>query len=228
MLKIQVLGKGMIPRGYGLAPRKEPFYADLTLIATIIQTNGLTVNYVNPETGELKPLTRTNLTTIYKKYENYRPSEKKEVIAPSTPVSTDNTPVETNESTVHVAAIGDGSQSAKTTIANVIDIAAETKSTGLNSIVNNSTGIAIDKSGVSPVQQPEKVEEKTDTTPTDAAVDKALSALSTIANTSTTVDENTTENESNEAESKDATSETKAENKNNNNNKYNNKYNNKH
>ena len=36
MLKIQVLGNGFIPRGLGIAPRREPFKADLLLIQTIL------------------------------------------------------------------------------------------------------------------------------------------------------------------------------------------------
>lgn len=71
MLKIQVLGKGLIPRGFGLAPRKEPFSADLTLITTILNTNGLMVNYVNPSDGRLLPLNRQNVKKVWDKYNNW-------------------------------------------------------------------------------------------------------------------------------------------------------------
>ena len=57
MLKIQVLGQGLIPRGHGIAPKKEPFPADLTLIGLILGTPGLKMNYINPETNQLAPLT---------------------------------------------------------------------------------------------------------------------------------------------------------------------------
>lgn len=60
MLRIQILGKGLIPRGMGLAPKKTPFPADLNLIRTIISTPGLKVNYINPLTGALSPITREN------------------------------------------------------------------------------------------------------------------------------------------------------------------------
>lgn len=70
MLKIQVLGKGLIPRGYGIAPRLEPFPADLTLIGTILTCSNLKVNYINPETNKPMPLTRENCQKVYKKYEN--------------------------------------------------------------------------------------------------------------------------------------------------------------
>ena len=68
MLQIQVLGKGMIPRGYGLAPRKEFFKADLNLIQTILATPGLTVNMLNPETKKVIPVTKANVKTLWNKY----------------------------------------------------------------------------------------------------------------------------------------------------------------
>ena len=70
-LKIQVFGKGLIPRGYGLAPRKNPFPADYVLIGTILNTPGLSVKYINPETGVPADLTKSNLKKIWDKYSNY-------------------------------------------------------------------------------------------------------------------------------------------------------------
>lgn len=69
-LTIQVLGKGLIPRGYGLAPRKEPFKADLTLIQTILATSGLKVNYLRPEDNKLVSLDRSNLKRVWDRYHN--------------------------------------------------------------------------------------------------------------------------------------------------------------
>lgn len=68
MLKIQVLGKGLIPRGLGLAPRTEPFPADMTLIHTILCTNGLTVRYIHPETGQPRDLDNKNLKKVYERW----------------------------------------------------------------------------------------------------------------------------------------------------------------
>ena len=48
MLKIQVLGTGMIPRLGVIAPRIEPFMADLTWISLILSTPGLEINYIDP------------------------------------------------------------------------------------------------------------------------------------------------------------------------------------
>lgn len=95
MLKIQVLGKGLIPRGLGLAPRKEPFMADFTLIATILSTPGLKVNMLHPEDGHAIELTNSNLKRNWDKYANY---QKKSVAptqqqtAPVAPVQTTTAP----------------------------------------------------------------------------------------------------------------------------------------
>ena len=81
MLKIQVLGRGMIPRGYGLAPRKEFFNADLNLIGTILMTPGLKVNMLNPEDGKIIQVTNSNLKTLWNRYRSdiNRPSKVVEV-----------------------------------------------------------------------------------------------------------------------------------------------------
>lgn len=91
MLKIQVLGKGMIPRGYGLAPRLEPFSADFTLITTIMRTPGLSVNMLHPETGRVIPLTNQNVKRMYDTYANYNSTSN---AAPATsPTVPNNAPV---------------------------------------------------------------------------------------------------------------------------------------
>lgn len=68
MLKIQVLGSGLIPRGYGLAPRVEPFPADLTLIQTIMATPGLSVNMIHPDDGHIVAITNANIKRLWEKY----------------------------------------------------------------------------------------------------------------------------------------------------------------
>lgn len=74
MLNIQVLGKGLIPRGLGIAPRKEPFPADYTLIAAIMQTNGLEVHMINPDDGKPIKLTQQNVKRLWDKYGKRTPS----------------------------------------------------------------------------------------------------------------------------------------------------------
>ena len=68
MLKIQVLGNGMVPRLGRLGPIKDPFPADKTLIATIIATSRMKINYLDPKTNKMKPLSRDNLNEIWEMY----------------------------------------------------------------------------------------------------------------------------------------------------------------
>lgn len=82
MLKIQVLGSGLIPRGYGLAPRIEPFPADLTLIQTIMATPGLSVNMIHPDDGHIVAVTNANVKRLWEKYSG---KVCKEPVAPATP-----------------------------------------------------------------------------------------------------------------------------------------------
>lgn len=84
MLKIQVLGNGLIPRGYGLAPRKDPFQADLTLIRTILSTAGLKVNMIHPETNRPVEITNQNLKRMWDTYNNYDMSKVKVNHVPQT------------------------------------------------------------------------------------------------------------------------------------------------
>jgi hypothetical protein len=82
MLKIRVLGKGLIPRINVLAPRKDPFYADLTLIQLIMNTPGLEVEYINPDSGNPIPLTRENMKRVFIDYGNRPRSVSKPVETP--------------------------------------------------------------------------------------------------------------------------------------------------
>lgn len=85
MIKIQVLGRGLIPRMNVIAPKKEPFPADKTLIATIMSTPGLKVNFINPETGAPTELTKANLNRIWDKWSNWTPMKKVTQTAPHVP-----------------------------------------------------------------------------------------------------------------------------------------------
>lgn len=80
MLQIQILGRGLIPRGYGLAPRKELVSADPSFIQLLLKTRGLTLNYYNPESKKLAPLTKENYQQVYDHYGRraYDPGEKAE------------------------------------------------------------------------------------------------------------------------------------------------------
>jgi len=65
MLKIRVLGQGLIPRINSVAPRMNPFPADLTLIKTIMNTPGLKVQYIHPETRRPYDMTRENVDKVW-------------------------------------------------------------------------------------------------------------------------------------------------------------------
>ena len=68
MLKIQVLGSGLVPRIGRLAPIKDPFPADKTLIGTIFATSKMKINYLHPRTNKLMPLTRNNFAEVWDEY----------------------------------------------------------------------------------------------------------------------------------------------------------------
>ena len=87
MLNIQVLGRGLIPRGHGIAPKKSPFPADLTLIQLILRTPGLSINYINPKTKKWSPLNNENLTEVWNRFSDYKETKpsQNEVSKPVVP-----------------------------------------------------------------------------------------------------------------------------------------------
>ena len=104
MLQIQVLGKGLIPRGLGIAPRKEFFKADLTLIVTILNTPGLKVNMLDTETNKIIPVTTANVRRLWDKYRSDRvKTTTTETVVPkseataTTPTTTATPVVQTTE-----------------------------------------------------------------------------------------------------------------------------------
>lgn len=71
MVKIQVLGNGLIPRMGMLAPIMEPFPVGRMTAATILQTSpNLTVNYLNPNDGKFHALTNQNITRVFDEFED--------------------------------------------------------------------------------------------------------------------------------------------------------------
>ena len=71
MVKIQVLGNGLIPRMGILAPITEPFPVGRMTAATILQTSpNLTVNYLNPKDGKFHALTNQNITRVFDELED--------------------------------------------------------------------------------------------------------------------------------------------------------------
>ena len=76
MIPIKVNGRGLIPRGHGIAP-KSLVKADMQLVQLILGTPGLSMEFVNPETGTLTPITRTNYIEIFESYESRKKVEVK-------------------------------------------------------------------------------------------------------------------------------------------------------
>lgn len=70
MLKIRVLGSGLIPRIGTLAPKKEPFLADANLIQIILYTKGLKPQYFDPAKETFADLTLVNFKKVYAKLGN--------------------------------------------------------------------------------------------------------------------------------------------------------------
>ena len=115
MVKIQVLGNGLIPRMGMLAPITEPFPVGRMTAATILQTSpNLTVNYLNPNDGKFHALTNQNITRVFDEFEDDEaaatveaPAEAPvvnetpaEVSAPTSPVEPEvnDAPVESDKS----------------------------------------------------------------------------------------------------------------------------------
>ena len=69
MLPIIVKGKGLIPRGHGIAPKLDPFYAGLNTITLIMNTRGMSVEFVDPRNKKSTPLTRDNFRQVYDEYQ---------------------------------------------------------------------------------------------------------------------------------------------------------------
>lgn len=71
MVKIQVIGNGLIPRMGMLAPITEPFPVGRMTAATILQTSpNLTVNYLNPNDGKFHALTNQNIARVFDEFED--------------------------------------------------------------------------------------------------------------------------------------------------------------
>lgn len=92
MVKIVILGNGLIPRGGGIAPRLNPFEADINLIRTSILTNGLQVYMINPDTGNKVRVTMQNYEKMYKAFD-HKPAINKVATKVETPKAPEVKPV---------------------------------------------------------------------------------------------------------------------------------------
>lgn len=67
MIRVRILGKGLIPRGGGLAPKKEPIYVDFDYLTVLVYSRNLRVQYLDPETGKFENIALNNFKKIYDK-----------------------------------------------------------------------------------------------------------------------------------------------------------------
>ena len=67
MIRVRILGKGLIPRGGGLAPKKEPIYVDLDYLTILVYSRNLRIQYLNPDTNKFEDLLLSNFKKIYDK-----------------------------------------------------------------------------------------------------------------------------------------------------------------
>lgn len=65
MLNVQVLGSGLIPRGHGIAPRREPFQADKNLIQLMLGVSTLEVYMINPDNNKKILITHANFEKLW-------------------------------------------------------------------------------------------------------------------------------------------------------------------
>lgn len=103
MVKIQVLGNGLIPRMGMLAPITEPFPVGRMTAATILQTSpNLTVNYLNPNDGKFHALTNQNIARVFDEFEDDEVAATVEAPAEAPVVNETPAPVEVTDSTPSV------------------------------------------------------------------------------------------------------------------------------
>ena len=99
MVKIQVLGNGLIPRMGMLAPITEPFQVGRMTAATILQTSpNLTVNYLNPNDRKFHALTNQNIARVFDEFEDDEAAATAEAPVEAPVVNETPAPVEVTDS----------------------------------------------------------------------------------------------------------------------------------
>lgn len=67
MLRVRILGSGLIPRGGGLAPKKEPILVDFNYLTILMYTRNLKIQYLDPDTNKFENMNLFNFKKIYDK-----------------------------------------------------------------------------------------------------------------------------------------------------------------
>jgi len=81
MIRVRILGSGLIPRGGGLAPRKEPMLVDFNYLSLLMNTRNLKVLYQDPVTNSFHEMTVYNFKKIYVKISPVTDSKLQEIKA---------------------------------------------------------------------------------------------------------------------------------------------------
>ena len=79
---IQVLGAGLIPRGMGIAPKKEPFPATKKEIELIMEHGTLQPRMRNPKTGKFVDITARNFEKLWDAFAIEREEKKNTINRP--------------------------------------------------------------------------------------------------------------------------------------------------
>ena len=79
MIKDRILGHGLIPRGYGLAPRKEPLEIDWNFLNILLNNGSFKIQALVPDKKEFVDITIGNAKKMYELLSKKR-TEVKEVI----------------------------------------------------------------------------------------------------------------------------------------------------
>ena len=82
MIQVRILGSGLIPRGYGLAPRKEPIWVDFKFLSLLLYSQNLKVQVLDPEKDQFIDMTLFNAKKLYDKYNRTPEVKKPEVKQP--------------------------------------------------------------------------------------------------------------------------------------------------
>lgn len=81
MIKVRILGKGLIPRGYGLAPRKEPLEVDWNFLNILLNNGSFKIQGLDIDKKEFVEINLANAKKMYELLSKKKPSTVQKVEA---------------------------------------------------------------------------------------------------------------------------------------------------
>ena len=81
MIKVRILGKGLIPRGYGLAPRKEPLEVDWNFLNILLNNGSFKIQGLDIDKKEFVEINLANAKKMYEILSKKKPSSIQKVEA---------------------------------------------------------------------------------------------------------------------------------------------------